>query len=118
MSQSADALLCRLSELPDPGSKGFAVGGPDVNLFVVLRDGVLRAYRNRCPHTGAPLEWKPDQFLDIENYFIQCSIHGALFQVGDGLCIRGPCVGATLQAIPVSVRDDEIFVSEADIPSD
>lgn len=107
--------LCHISELGEPGSKGFDIdrgdGGEALRLFVVLRDGAVHAYVNRCPHTGAPLEWQPDQFLDGDGHFIQCAMHGALFDVADGRCLSGPCVGDRLQALPVVLRDDVVYLS-------
>lgn len=101
--------LCRLDELPDPGSRGFDVTVPGsaqpVRLFVVRKGDVLAAYRNSCPHTGAPLEWLPDQFLDLDNSFIQCAIHGALFRPEDGYCLRGPCAGRSLEALALVLED-------------
>ncbi|MCB1787128.1 MAG: Rieske 2Fe-2S domain-containing protein [Chromatiaceae bacterium] len=106
--------LCALAEIPDPGSRGFEIPvdeAPPVRLFVVRKDGVLAAYRNSCPHTGAPLEWLPDQFLDLDNSFIQCAIHGALFRPEDGYCVRGPCAGGALEALLLTVVADTVCVT-------
>ena len=106
--------LCSLSELDDPGSRGFDIDlgtEPKLRLFLVLKDGVLSAFRNSCPHTGAPLEWQADQFLDLDNGFIQCALHGALFRTDDGYCLRGPCVGASLERLESSVVDGRVRVT-------
>lgn len=78
--------------------------------MVVRKKGQFYIYRNSCPHTGINLEWVPDQFLDITGELIQCSTHGALFSIKKGLCIRGPCVGMSLQAVEFIEDDDEVFV--------
>jgi len=106
--------LCALDDIDDPGSRGFDVdcgGSQPVRLFVVRKGDVLAAYRNSCPHTGAPLEWLPDQFLDMDNSFIQCAIHGALFRLDDGYCLRGPCVGASLELLKLELVDGRIQVN-------
>lgn len=106
--------LCALDAIPDPGSRGFDLelgGDRPQRVFVVRHRGRLAAYRNRCPHTGAPLEWLPDTFLDPENSFIQCAIHGALFRPEDGYCLRGPCSGQSLTALDVSVCDARVCVA-------
>jgi len=72
------------------------------------------AYRNRCPHTGAPLDWQPDQFLDLEQMFIQCAFHGALFRIADGYCVRGPCAGQSLEAVSVRIDDGLVVLGKAD----
>ncbi|WP_455376208.1 Rieske (2Fe-2S) protein [Kaarinaea lacus] len=81
-----------------------------VNIFIININKNLFAYENRCPHTGVTLNWQPDQFFDIENHFIQCSTHGALFRFDDGYCVRGPCVGAKLQSLPLKIEDGEVYV--------
>ena len=110
----SEHFLCRLGELANPGSKGFEVM-PDgetkpVSGFVVRKGVHVYAYRNSCPHTGAPLEWMPDQFLDLADSFIQCSLHGALFVIEDGRCLRGPCVGDHLQPLSVELRQGEVWL--------
>lgn len=113
----ADALLrrelCALNEIGDPGTRGFEIEDGEQRpqrVFVVRKGEVLAAYRNRCPHTGAPLEWVPDQFFDIDHNFIQCAIHGALFRPEDGYCVRGPCAGGSLEPLPLEVRDGQVSV--------
>jgi ketohexokinase len=104
----SEIALCRLDELADPGTRGVLLpvsAGPDLASFVVRRGGRIHGYRNACPHTGAPLEWRAHQFLDAEGAFVQCALHGALFTPEDGRCVHGPCVGDQLRSIPVAVRD-------------
>ncbi len=105
--------LCALTDIADPGSRGFDLdlgGERPLRMFVVHKNGRVDAYVNRCPHTGAPLEWTPDQFLDIDNSFIQCAMHGALFRPEDGHCVRGPCVGSRLERLTLVVDDGCIRV--------
>jgi len=108
--------LCALEELGDPATRGFEVDcgkAQPVRLFVVRKGDVLAAYLNRCPHTGAPLEWLPDQFFDLDNSFIQCAIHGALFRPEDGYCVRGPCAGQSLRALELKVEGGRVTVELA-----
>lgn len=117
LPQTATHDLCALNELSDPGSRGFEIDrGQDqpLRLFVVRKDGALSAFLNSCPHTGAPLEWQPDQFLDMEGSFIECAIHGALFRPEDGYCLRGPCVGDSLQRLELTVVDGRVRVALTD----
>jgi nitrite reductase/ring-hydroxylating ferredoxin subunit len=81
-----------------------------LNIFVININNNFFAYENRCPHTGVTLNWQPDQFFDIENHFIQCSTHGALFRFDDGYCVRGPCVGAKLKEVPLKIENNEVYV--------
>lgn len=111
--------LCRLHELSDPGAKGFFLEALQLDGFVVRRGDTIRAYRNSCPHTGAPLEWMPDQFLNLDGTLIQCALHGALFQIHDGRCIAGPCAGQWLQPLRLEIRADEVvLITGADEEAD
>lgn len=111
--------LCRLDDLPENQSKGFAIR-PDSRyadiLVVRTRAGVF-AYRNRCPHTGAPMEWEPDQFLDHSGSSIQCGIHGALFRIEDGYCVSGPCARQSLQPVAVIEWDGWLIALEPPEPT-
>ena len=100
------AFLCRLDELPDPGSKAFMVEGDQgpEEIFLVRRGQGVFAYRNQCPHTGGPLDWMPDQFLDLDKRHIQCATHDARFRIEDGFCLIGPCAGQVLESVPVRVE--------------
>ena len=104
--------LCQTHEISDPGSKSFEVkqGRKTVALFIVHKDDRFHAYINSCPHTGVNLEWQQDQFLDMDNMFIQCSTHDALFETDSGLCIAGPCVGDSLEAVELVIDNDQISV--------
>ncbi|WP_455200166.1 Rieske (2Fe-2S) protein [Kaarinaea lacus] len=84
--------------------------GP-LELFVVNDNQQFYAYENRCPHTGVNLNWQPDQFFDIDNKFLQCSTHGALFRTTDGYCVRGPCAGSRLESIPLKVENGSIYIA-------
>lgn len=108
--------LCRLDDLADPGSAGFAVerDGERQLLLVVRRGGEVFGYRNNCPHLGAPLDWQPGRFLDAERRHILCANHGALFRIEDGLCLSGPCAGKMLAAVPLAIADGKIFLAGAD----
>jgi nitrite reductase/ring-hydroxylating ferredoxin subunit len=104
--------LCAVDDLPDPGSRGFRLELPHEILEVVLvkRQGEVFAYRNRCPHTGVNLEWRADQFLDLSERYIQCDTHGALFRPEDGRCLRGPCVGQSLESIKLIVDQGQLYL--------
>ena len=98
--------------LPSYAAREFTLesNSTPVNLFVININKNYFAYVNRCPHTGVTLNWQPDQFFDIDNHFIQCSTHGALFRFDDGYCVRGPCVGTKLQSLPLKIENDTIYV--------
>lgn len=105
--------VCPRHRLADPGSRAFVLkrAGRELCGFLVCQAGEVHAFRNRCPHTGVELNWGGDRFLDLDDAYIQCSMHGALFRPEDGRCIHGPCVGRALQALPVRIRNGGIEVA-------
>ncbi|MDH5544213.1 MAG: Rieske 2Fe-2S domain-containing protein [Gammaproteobacteria bacterium] len=105
-------LLCAMSELQENTPRGFSLGDdPDTqDVFLIKRDGQVYAFKNSCPHTGATMNWLPDAFMDMEGFYIQCSIHGALFNVEDGLCVRGPCVNQSLTPATIRIENQQIFL--------
>jgi nitrite reductase/ring-hydroxylating ferredoxin subunit len=105
--------LCSLGEIPDPGSHEFSwgEGGWPLELFVVRQGARAFAYLNRCPHAGHALNWQSDRFLTAERDLILCQSHGARFTIAEGLCVLGPCPGASLKSISVFLRDGDVLVS-------
>ncbi len=106
-------ILCSLDELAEGEPRGFTLAGePPLELILLRRGEGVLAYRNRCPHTGINLEWLPDQFLDHSGRYLQCATHGALFRPEDGYCLRGPCAGDALEALPVVVKEGQVVLEE------
>lgn len=104
--------LCALNEVPNPGAKEFKLEQYDFPVFIVRQGDTTRAYLNSCPHTGAPLNWQPDQFLDIDQELIQCSLHMAIFDIPSGKCLAGPCVDQGLQRVEIDIRAGDIYIVE------
>ena len=79
--------------------------------FVVRQGTQVHGYVDRCPHANVSLARTLDDYLTPAGDLIACSWHGALFQIEDGLCVGGPCVGQRLTPWPVTVVDDRIVTS-------
>lgn len=105
------AALLNVNDLDEATSKGIELNNR--YLFAVKKDDQVFVYWNRCPHIGTPLEWEEDKFLDMDAALIQCSTHGALFQIDNGLCIAGPCQGKHLKAVPFTIEEGFIVVDDA-----
>jgi len=99
--------LCHIDELNDPGAKGFSFkqGRKERLLFIIKKEGKIYAYENQCPHAGLNLEWQEDDFLDMDKSHIQCSVHGALFNIENGDCLGGPCNGEGLSPVKTEIDD-------------
>ncbi len=105
--------LCHSNDITDPGAKGLSLkqGRKERLLFIVKKEQQLYAYENSCPHAGINLEWQEDDFLDNEKNHIQCSVHGALFNIETGSCMGGPCNGAGLTPADIEVDSNgDIFL--------
>ena len=105
--------LCRLDDIPEGGSRGFGPArGGFTGLFAVRRGGNVFVYVNCCPHIGTPLDWMPDRFLTADGARIVCATHGAEFGIEDGVCVRGPCLGAGLEPVMIQIKDGLILVPQ------
>lgn len=112
MTLAGPHVICRLSEIGDPGSRAFAIGKGDWPLrgFIVRVGAEVFAYVNRCPHAGHPLNWRPDEFLTQDKTSIMCRSHGALFERTTGKCLAGPCAGQGLRALSARIEDDLVIL--------
>jgi len=112
MSSEKDRYLGRADQIQDSGiglvfdlsADGFERG------FAIRYRGRVRAYRNTCPHAGSQLDWTEGDFFDDSGRYLICATHGALFEPLTGQCVRGPCIGRTLEPLRVSVSDGEIWL--------
>lgn len=101
--------VCALSDLKKCLCTGFSIG--DLEGFVLIIEDEIRAYVNSCPHIGMNLEFVPNRFLDSDNRYIQCSMHGALFEKSTGKCIHGPCLGESLAPLEAAIYGDDVLIT-------
>jgi nitrite reductase/ring-hydroxylating ferredoxin subunit len=107
---AAGTPLCRVEEIPDDGAREVRFGdGKDAFGVLLLRRGdVVHAYRNCCPHHSLPLNFEPGLFHLFDGELLMCAHHTAMFRIVDGYCYDGPCLGASLQRVPL-VREDGLL---------
>ncbi len=74
--------------------------------------GTVHAYRNSCPHVGVGLDYGNGRCL-IAPDLLQCALHGAVFEVGTGLCIDGPCTGRALERVAIAVVDGRVELASS-----
>ncbi len=105
-------LACSINTLEQSDCYGIeiVIHGETTQCFLIYHENEVFSYVNKCPHTGVNLDWVPNQFLDSNNEFIQCATHGALFNIKDGHCLRGPCVGDQLQIIENVISEGNIYL--------
>ena len=106
--------LCFVDEIPEGTAKGFSLTSDSQvqDIFLINRNNRFYAYKNSCPHTGVTLNWQPDVYLDFEEVYIQCAVHGARFEVETGFCVWGPCVNQSLEAIAIKVERNKIYLQD------
>lgn len=117
--------ICTVDEIPNRRARSFVLarrfddGEVRPWPIMILRWGRnVRAYENRCPHQETNLDWEAGEFLDSEGTRIQCGKHGALFDLGSGECVDGPCVGAHLTRIEAMIDEDEICIAGITLEED
>ena len=110
---TAAAALIALDAIADGAfAEVEAVVDGDAESLVLYRDGAqVRAFLNICPHAGRRLDWAPGQFLKSKDGHLACAAHGASFELDRGACVAGPCRGDALRAVPVQVRDGEVWLA-------
>lgn len=101
--------LCSVHDLEEGQSLGFDL--PDNPVFAVRKDGEIYVYKNVCPHLGVALEFMENEFLDQDGALIECSTHGALFEIESGHCLAGPCQGENLTPVGFVVQNDVIVLT-------
>jgi nitrite reductase/ring-hydroxylating ferredoxin subunit len=109
-----ERVICRLTDIEDPGARGFVVGTGDWPLrgFVVRAGQEVRGYVNHCPHAGHPLNLRPHKFLTPDGALILCCSHGALFEKQTGYCVAGPCAGRSLRPVPLTVEAGFVLLAD------
>lgn len=118
--------ICAMSDIPSQRAQGFvlmrvddATGQERAWPIIVVRWGrQVFGYVNRCPHGGVPLDWERNSFLDPNGTRLMCGKHGALFDLGTGLCIDGLCKGQGLLPVALSIVDGDICVTGVRLAED
>lgn len=106
--------VCQLSELRtgEAISQEVAIGERVISLIIYAGEGDPSVFLNSCPHTGVRLDWRPNDFMDPANCYLQCAMHGALFETYNGLCIVGPCEGRSLVKVDSEIIGTSVFARD------
>jgi naringenin degradation protein FdeD len=105
--------LCTLAELAATGGRTLTFrAGERLFMMLVLRhDHGVAGYVNHCPHLGTPLNFLEHRFFSGDGARIQCATHGAQFEKATGLCIAGPCIGASLKPVAVEIDGETVRIA-------
>ena len=107
--------LCHPGDIAEGQAKGFPYRGGQV--VVVRRNARLFVYENRCPHFGVNLDFQQDKFFSYDEAYLQCAMHGALFEVETGACIAGPCRGQPLTRVAFELVDEQVLLDQDFVPA-
>ena len=102
------ARLGPLAELEQDSAREYVFGGgPSAfRMFIVRHGDAIHAYLNLCPHASLPLNCGSNDFLSPDRQTLICRRHFAQFDIREGICVAGACVGSRLDRIPVYIDSD------------
>jgi nitrite reductase/ring-hydroxylating ferredoxin subunit len=104
---------CRADTVPPGRGRRFQIAADSgiIGGFIANHAGRHRAYVNRCPHAGAMLDTRPNEFFTEDGRALVCGTHGAVFDPDTGICTEGPCPGARLEPLAVSREGEDVVVT-------
>ena len=111
-----DQILCRIGDVVDGDARAFDSVDRRLNptgLFVVRRGTQAYCYVNDCPHLHITLDFLPGRFMNKDAGLIQCSNHGARFEIENGKCVWGPCRGDALTSLPIEIVNGKVILEAA-----
>lgn len=115
MSPNKFHVICNSDDLKSGGTGikfNLTVGSQPVPAFAVRFEGSVYAYLNRCAHMMLELDWDDAEYFDTSGEYLICSNHGALYEPNTGVCVNGPCYGASLIAISVKEVDSTVVLDD------
>ena len=112
--------VAKLSDIEEGSATNAVIELADGHRHLILtrKADEVNVFLNSCPHTGVRLDWKVGVFLTVDKAHLQCSTHGALFELDSGFCVAGPCINQCLVKLQTKVYDQAIYVnSHESIPA-
>ena len=105
--------VAKLSDIEEGSATNAVIELADGHRHLILtrKADEVNVFLNSCPHTGVRLDWKVGVFLTVDKAHLQCSTHGALFELDSGFCVAGPCINQRLVKLQTKVYDQAIYVN-------
>lgn len=94
-----------LEQLPQQQPVAYADEQLPAEVILIRSGRQVSAWLNICPHQGRPLNYAPNKFLQTPEGRLMCAAHGATFDMHTGECVGGPCLGASLRPVPVTIDE-------------
>lgn len=109
-------ILCPAAEVTETGKEVVFENRGKRSYLVLFRHGSdIIGYHNVCPHQGRNLNFAPDRFLFDPSGRLVCPHHGAMFEIGSGDCVQGPCQGAALRRVQLRIEDDAVVLDDTSL---
>lgn len=108
--------ICRASAIAPGAAKSFSLSRrmPDgevrpFSIFVVRRGARdFFGYENICPHNRIWLNIASGDFFNAQGTRLACGRHKAEFDIETGACVSGPCAGAHLTPLALTVIGGDV----------
>lgn len=95
--------VAKEAEVPEQGTLQVSCDGEPVCLYKV--GGNIYATHDTCTHGQASLA---EGFI-VEDWLIQCPLHGGMFDIRTGEAVGVPCDDG-IRVYPVKIDKDSVFV--------
>lgn len=113
MDTGADPKLAGLDEVPDDSTLLVTLReeAGETEAILVRLNGEVACWKNYCQHwTDVKLD--KGSGARVKGGEIWCQKHAATFDPGSGECTFGPCEGAFLDEVEVTVRDGGVYLTD------
>ncbi len=107
--------IATVDEIPDDSTFLFTIrnGFDEEEAVLVTQGDDVLAWKNYCQHwTDVRLD-KGDG-ATLRDGELVCGKHGALFEADSGTCSYGPCEGAVLDSVDVTVMDGAVYLTDSE----
>ncbi|SDQ32465.1 Rieske (2Fe-2S) protein [Natronobacterium texcoconense] len=106
--------IATLERVPAESTFLFRVrnGDDEVREAILVRAGEdVACWLNYCQHF-THIKLDKGSGAAMRNGELVCENHGAYFEADSGICTYGPCEGATLPELEVTVDDGDVYLTD------
>ncbi|KTG25102.1 Rieske (2Fe-2S) protein [Haloferax profundi] len=108
--------ICGVDDVPEDTTFLFRVrddDGEEREAVLVRTDSDIHGWLNYCMHL-THIKLDKGSGAEMRNGEIICENHGAYFEADSGYCNYGPCQGAVLEDLDLTIDGDHVFLSDDD----
>jgi nitrite reductase/ring-hydroxylating ferredoxin subunit len=118
MEVSDDQRICDVEDVPEAGTFLFTYRDDfDVEEALLVRfggdgdDAGIACWKNYCQH-WTDIRLDKGSGARVRDGELWCNKHAATFRLDDGVCTYGPCEGAVLDEVEVTVHDGGVYLTD------